>query len=257
MVERWTGDERANTASEPRKRSGAKGPASAARRESEGEALRARMRRFEIITEADARTLDIGATVELTAGGHVTPLARDTLAARRVTVIRADAADETLPGDLAPVTDITRVAIGCDHTGLAIKRALIAHLRGRGVAVADIGTNSADPVDYPDIAGAVARSVARREADAGIAIDGGGIGSAIAANKVRGVRAAMCLNETMARYSREHNGANVLTLGTSLLDGADAAIRIVEMWMGTPMREARYIRRLLKIRRLEDTFARG
>jgi len=214
------------------------------------------MKTFDIITEADARTLDIGATVELTAGGHVTPLARDTLAARRVTVIRAGSADETLPDDLVPASDIKRVAIGSDHTGLAIKRALIGHLRGRGVAVLDVGTNSTDPVDYPDIAGAVARSVARRESDAGIAIDGAGIGSAIAANKVRGVRAALCLNETMARYSREHNGANVLTLGTSLIDGPDTATRIVETWMGTPMTEARYIRRLLKIRRLEDTLAR-
>ena len=214
------------------------------------------MKVFDIITESDARTLDIGATVELTAGGHVTPLARDTLSARRLTVIRAGSADESLPADLAPAPDIKRVAIGSDHTGLAIKRALIDHLRGRGVAVLDVGTNSTDPVDYPDIAGAVARSVARRESDAGIAIDGAGIGSAIAANKVRGVRAALCLNETMARYSREHNGANVLTLGTSLIEGADAATRIVDMWMGTPMREARYIRRLLKIRRLEDTFAR-
>lgn len=214
------------------------------------------MQRFEIITEADARTIDIGATVELTAGGHVTPLARDTLSARRVTVVRAGSTDEMLPADLAPPSDIRRVTVGSDHTGLAIKRALIDYLRGRGVAVVDVGTNSAEPVDYPDIAGAVARSVARRESDAGIAIDGAGIGSAIAANKVRGVRAAMCLNETMARYSREHNGANVLTLGTSLIDGPDAAIRIVEMWMGTPMREARYIRRLLKIRRLEETFSR-
>jgi ribose 5-phosphate isomerase B len=214
------------------------------------------MKRFEIITEADARTIDIGATVELTAGGHVTPLARDTLSARRITVVRAGSTDETLPADLAPTSDIRRVAIGSDHTGLALKRALVTYLRGRGVAVVDVGTNTADPVDYPDIAGAVARSVARGESDAGIAIDGAGIGSAIAANKVRGVRAAMCLNETMARYSREHNGANVLTLGTSLIDGPDAATRIVEIWMGTPMREARYIRRLLKIRRLEDTFAR-
>jgi ribose 5-phosphate isomerase B len=214
------------------------------------------MKRFEIITEADARTIDIGATVELTAGGHVTPLARDTLSARRITVVRAGSTDETLPADLAPTSDIRRVAIGSDHTGLALKRALVTYLRGRGVAVVDVGTNTADPVDYPDIAGAVARSVARGESDAGIAIDGAGIGSAIAANKVRGVRAAMCLNETMARYSREHNGVNVLTLGTSLIDGPEAATRIVEMWMGTPMREARYIRRLLKIRRLEDSFAR-
>jgi ribose 5-phosphate isomerase B len=214
------------------------------------------MKQFDIITETDARTIDIGATVELRAGGHVTPLAQDTLAARRVTVVRAGSHDPTLPADLAPVTDIKRVAIGSDHTGLAIKSALVSYLRGRGVAVVDLGTNSTDPVDYPDIAGAVARSVARRESDAGIAIDGAGIGSAIAANKVRGVRAALCLNETMARYSREHNGANVLTLGVTLINGPDAATRIVEMWMGTPMREARYIRRLLKIRRLEDAFSR-
>jgi ribose 5-phosphate isomerase B len=97
----------------------------------------------------------------------------------------------------------------------------------------------------------VARAVARREADAGIVIDGAGIGSAIAANKVRGVRAAMCPDETIARYSREHNGANVLTLGSMLLAGPDAAIRIVDVWLATAMREPRYLRRLLKIRRLE------
>jgi len=214
------------------------------------------MKRFDIITEADARTLDVGATVELAASGHVTPLARDTLSARRVTVVRAGSADEGLPADLVPVSDIRRVIVGSDHTGLAMKRVLVDHLRGRGLAVLDAGTNTTDPVDYPDIAGAVARSVARGESDAGIAIDGAGIGSAIAANKVRGVRAAMCLTETIARYSREHNGANVLTLGTSLIDGPDAAIRIVDTWLGTPMREARYIRRLLKIRRLEERFDR-
>ena len=210
------------------------------------------MKRFDIITEADARTLDIGATVELSAGGHVTPLAKDTLAARRVTVIPAGSADASLPGDLVPVSDIRRVAIGSDHTGLAMKKAILQHLRARAVAVTDVGTETADPVDYPDIAGAVARMVARDEADAGIVIDGAGIGSAIAANKVRGIRAAMCTDETIARYSREHNGANVMTLGSTLLPGPDAAIRIVDMWLGTPMREARYIRRLLKVRRLEE-----
>ncbi|MFL6280208.1 MAG: ribose 5-phosphate isomerase B [Vicinamibacterales bacterium] len=214
------------------------------------------MKVFDIITEADARTLDIGATVELSAGGHVTPLARDTLASRRVTVIRAGSRDEWLPPDLAPASDIRRIVIGSDHTGVTMKRALVDHLRGRGLAVIDVGTNTSESVDYPDIAAAVARSVARGESDAGIAIDGAGIGSAIAANKVRGVRAAMCSTETMARYSREHNGANVLTLGTSLVDGPDAAIRIVEIWLGTAMREARYIRRLLKIRRLEERFAK-
>lgn len=215
------------------------------------------MKRFDIITEADARTLEIGATVELAAGGHVTPLARDTLAARRVTVVAAGTIDAMLPEGLAPVADVRRVSIGSDHSGVALKRAIVAQLRGRGLAVTDMGTDSDEPVDYPDIAGAVARSVARGEADAGIVIDGAGIGSAIAANKVRGIRAAMCPDETIARYSREHNGANVLTLGTSLLDGPADALRIVDVWLGTPMREARYIRRLLKIQRLEDRFARG
>jgi ribose 5-phosphate isomerase B len=212
------------------------------------------MKRFDLITEADARVLDIGATVELAAGGHVTPLAHDTLASRRVTVVSAGSADASQGGDLVPVADIRRVAIGCDHTGLQMKRALVAHLRGRGIAVEDAGTDTTEPVDYPDVAGRVATSVARKESDAGIVIDGAGIGSAIAANKVRGIRAVMCTTETIARYSREHNGANVITLGSSLIDGPDAAIRIVDTWIGTPMREARYIRRLLKIRRMEERF---
>ena len=210
------------------------------------------MKRFEIITEADARTLDLGATVELAKGGHITPLAKDTLAARRVTVIAAGTADASLPDDLAPPSDVRRVVVGNDHTGIAMKKAIVQHLRGRGIAVTDIGTDKTEPVDYPDIAGQVARTVARREADAGIVIDGAGIGSCIAANKIRGVRAAMCTDETIARYSREHNGANVMTLGSTLLPGPETAIRIVDVWLATPMREARYIRRLLKIRRLEQ-----
>jgi len=210
------------------------------------------MKRFDIITEADARRLDIGATVELTAGGVVTPLAKDTLSARRVTVVPAGSLDPALPADLAPPADVRRVTIGSDHSGVALKRSLVAHLRGRGIAVLDVGTDGAEPVDYPDIAAAVAKSVARKEADAGIVIDGAGIGSAIAANKIRGIRAAMCQDETTARYAREHNGANVLSLGSSLVPSVEAAIRIVEVWLATPMREARYIRRLLKIRRLEE-----
>ena len=209
------------------------------------------MLKFDIITEADARTIDIGATVELAAGGHVTPLAKDTLAARRVTVVGAGSRDAGAAARLVPAAEIRRVAIGSDHTGVALKRALVQHLRGRGLAVSDLGTDGSAAVDYPDIAGAVALAVARREVDAGIAIDGAGIGSAIAANKVRGVRAAMCPDETIARYSREHNGANVITLGSTLLAGADAAIRIVEVWLGTAMREERYIRRLAKIEALE------
>jgi ribose 5-phosphate isomerase B len=206
------------------------------------------MTTFEIITETDARTLEPGSTVTLKPGGHVTPLALDTLRERRITVLR-NVVDESLAG-LAPVADIRSVAIGSDHTGVALKSAIRDDLRKNGRSVLDVGTGTSDPVDYPDIAGQVARLVARREVDAGIVIDGAGIGSAMAANKIRGVRAAMCLNKTLARYSREHNGANVLTLGATLVSTAEAA-EIVATWLSTPMGEARYLRRLAKINALE------
>jgi len=211
------------------------------------------VRRFGIITEADARQIEPGSTVELEKGGHVTPLARDTLAARRVTVVPAGHVDPAIPPDLAPVSPATRIAIGSDHGGVALKAALLDHLRKAGKAVVDHGTHGPDPVDYPDIAASVARAVTRREADAGIVIDGAGLGSAIAANKVRGIRAAMCTTTTLARYAREHNGTNVLTLGSTLVSTAEAK-DIVDTWLATPTREARYLRRLVKVRRLEENF---
>ena len=206
------------------------------------------MKSFDIITEADARGLEIGSSVALKPGGHVTPLAADTLKARRITVL-GSIAEASLDG-LAPVADIKSIAIGSDHSGVALKAALRDHLRQRGLSVLDIGTDGPDPVDYPDIAAQVARLVARKEVDAAIVIDGAGIGSAIAANKIAGARAAMCTDKTLARYSREHNGANVLALGATLIS-VDDAKAIVETWLGTPMGEARYIRRLAKIRALE------
>jgi len=211
------------------------------------------LRRFGIITEADARQIEPGTTVELEKGGHVTPLARDTLQARRVTVVPEGTVDPAIPPDLAPVSPAVRIAIGSDHGGVALKAALIDHLRKAGKAVVDHGTNSPDPVDYPDIAATVARAVTRREADAGIVIDGAGLGSAIAANKIRGVRAAMCTTPTLARYAREHNGTNVLTLGATLVSVAEAR-DIVDTWISTPTRDARYLRRLVKVRRLEENF---
>jgi ribose 5-phosphate isomerase B len=211
------------------------------------------VRRFSIISESDARQIEPGTTVELEVKGHITPLAADTLRERRVTVVPAGAVDPAIPADLAPVTPVRRVVIGSDHTGLAMKAAIIAHLRGAAIAVEDVGTHTADAVDYPDIAAAVAKAVARDEADAGIVIDGAGLGSTIAANKVRGIRAAMCLNVTLARYAREHNGANVLALGSTLIDNA-TALSIVDTWLSTPTKEARYLRRLIKVRRLEERF---
>jgi ribose 5-phosphate isomerase B len=209
-------------------------------------------KRFDIITEADARVLEPGSTVRLAARGHITPLAADTLRERRITVIGEDMR-ATPPGlSLVPVADVRRIVIGSDHAGFELKAHLVAVLRSRGLQVQDAGTIEKTPVDYPDVAAAVAKIVARQEADAGIVIDGSGLGSAIAANKIGGIRAAMCLNETLARYSREHNGANVLTLGATLLN-PDEAVAIVLRFIETPMREPRYIARLEKIARLEHS----
>jgi ribose 5-phosphate isomerase B len=207
------------------------------------------MKTFDMITESDARTLAPGETVMLARGGHITPLAQDTLKERRVTVVRDG---RTAPDDrtLAPAADIRRVAIASDHTGVALRRDVTAFLRSRGLAVDDLGTDGTEPVDYPDVAASVADLVARGDADGGIVIDGAGIGSAIAANKVKGVRAVMAPNQTIARYAREHNGANVLTLGATLVSPEEARA-IVTTWLTTPMREPRYIARLAKIRDLE------
>ena len=208
------------------------------------------MKRFEIITEADARVIEVGDTVALKKGGHVTPLAADTLKARRVTVLSEDILDRSDEA-LAPAADIRRVAIGSDHSGLLLKAAIVAALRRKGIAVDDLGTLTADPVDYPDTAARVAKSVARGEADAGIVIDGAGIGSSIAANKVRGIRAAVCHDQTMARYAREHNGANVLSLGSTIVQPREA-LEVLDVWLNTSMKEPRYIRRLAKIQALES-----
>jgi ribose 5-phosphate isomerase B len=201
-----------------------------------------------MVTEADARVLDYGSTIVLVAGGHITPLAHDTLKERRITVVPGGTDPDA--ADLAPVAAIRTVAIAGDHTSLVLKSAIVQHLRGRGVAAHDLGTATSDPVDYPDTACVAALAVARGEADAAIVIDGAGLGSTIAANKVPGARAAMCLNQTLARYARQHNGANVLALGSTLVT-KDQALEIVDTFLDTPMRDARYIRRLAKIRDLE------
>ncbi len=206
------------------------------------------VKRFQMITESDARVLERGTTIVLVRGGHVTPLALDTLRDRRISVVRESGALDS--GSLAPTADIRTVAVAGDHTSLALKAAIVQHLRSRGIAAHDLGTTTSEPVDYPDTAAAAATSVARGEADAGIVIDGAGLGSAIVANKVPGVRAAMCLNQTLARYARQHNGANVLALGATLVS-KDEGLVIVDTFLETPMREPRYIRRLDKIRDLE------
>jgi ribose 5-phosphate isomerase B len=201
-----------------------------------------------MVTEADARVLEYGGTIVLATGGHITPLALDTLRERRIAVVREGS--DPASASLAPAASVRVVAVAGDHTSLPLKAAIVQHLRGRGIAAHDLGTSSTEAVDYPDTAAAAAIQVARGEAHAGIVIDGAGLGSTIAANKIAGVRAAMCLNQTLARYARQHNGCNVLALGSTLIS-RDEALTIVDTFIDTPMLEARYIRRLAKIRDLE------
>ena len=142
------------------------------------------------------------------------------------------------------------IAVGADHGGVAMKNAIAEHLRTAGFPVTDLGTNSSDAVDYPDFAVAVARAVASKKATFGIMVDGAGIGSCMAANKVAGVRAAMCYDVTTAANAREHNGANVLTLGGGML-GTRLALAIVDTFLSTPFAGGRHAKRVEKIDALD------
>lgn len=138
------------------------------------------------------------------------------------------------------------IAVGADHGGYVLKQKLISHLGDQGFQVVDCGTSGQESVDYPDFAHAVARCVSVGECSLGIIIDGAGIGSSMVANKVPGVRAALCYDISSARNSREHNHANVLTLGAGLL-GGDLARQIVDVWIATPWGGGRHARRAAMI----------
>lgn len=143
-----------------------------------------------------------------------------------------------------------RIAIGSDHRGFAIKSKIIAYLQQTGHEVLDAGTSSAQSVDYPDYARVVADQVAHHEADRGILICGSGIGMCIAANKVRGIRAANCHDEFTAEMSRRHNDVNVLCLSADML-GERMIDRMIEIWLTTEFEGGRHARRVEKISELE------
>jgi len=147
------------------------------------------------------------------------------------------------------------VAIGADHGGFALKAVLARHLADKGFGVTDCGTNGPDAVDYPDFAHVVARLVATGACVAGVVIDGAGIGSAMAANKVPGVRAANAHDTSMARNAREHNYANVLTLGARMI-GEGMALEIVDTFLATPWGAERHGTRVAKITDIEQRYSR-
>jgi len=145
------------------------------------------------------------------------------------------------------------VSIGADHGGFSLKESLKIFLIDSGYEVIDCGTNDKSPVDYPDFAVAVARLVISGKAWRGIMIDGAGIGSCIAANKVPGIRAAMCYDHATAVNSREHNNANMLTLGAGLI-GENLAQQIVKTWLDTEFLGGRHARRVEKIESIEKQY---
>jgi ribose 5-phosphate isomerase B len=143
-----------------------------------------------------------------------------------------------------------KIALGADHAGYQLKDRIKQHLQLRGIDVRDEGTSSAESVDYPDYARAVAHDVSEQRADLGILVCGSGIGMAITANKIDGIRAANVSTEYEAQMSREHNNANVLALGARIIT-ADDALRIVDKWLTTPFAGGRHERRVEKIMAIE------
>lgn len=139
-----------------------------------------------------------------------------------------------------------RIAVASDHAGYRYKCAIIAWLAARGVEVMDFGAPSEDPVDYPDFIRPAAVAVAAREADAGIVFGGSGNGEAMAANRIHGVRCAVCWNHESARYARAHNDANMIAIGQRLV-APDAVAGIVETWLSTQFEGGRHIRRIQKL----------
>ena len=226
-----------------------------------------------LVTEVDVQAVPIGGRISIPPRALVTPLARQMALERHVTLVDAGTAPKPSPvyasrtnpvpagqrtsvssdfGELSRAVEAT-VAIGADHGGYELKEMLKSYLGELGYRVVDCGTDSTNSVDYPDFALAVARLVAQGRARRGIAVDGAGIGSCMAANKVPGVRAAMCYDQATAVNSREHNHANVLTLGAGMI-GPNLARQIVKAWLETPSGGGRHARRVGKIMEIERRF---
>jgi ribose 5-phosphate isomerase B len=205
------------------------------------------------LTEQRLAALPPGTTLHLAPDQIITPLARDLARERGITVLEP-------PGALQPIeratSTVKTVALGADHGGYELKQTLRAYLTELGYTPLDCGTFSTEAVDYPDYALAVAELVAGGRAWRGIAIDGAGIGSCMTANKVPHIRAALCYDQATAVNSREHNDANVLTLGAGLI-GATLARQIVKTWLSTPFGGGRHARRVDKITAIEQRFLKS
>ncbi len=216
------------------------------------------MTRARAITEAEVRrAAGASRTLAVAKGTVVTPAARDLAKQLGVALVsQSDVSREPGAGPSAPdagpapASRLPVIALGADHGGFPMKEHLKTVLTELGYNVLDVGTNGTAAVDYPDFAVRVARAVAEARAWRGIMVDGAGIGSSMAANKVAGIRAALCYDLTTAQNAREHNDANVLTLGGTLL-GPRLAAEIVRAFLATPFGGGRHQRRVDKINALD------
>jgi len=200
-----------------------------------------------VITELEVRAASPGDTLRIDESAILTPLAQDLVRERGVQlerVRRRTAARKK------------KIALGADHGGFEMKTEVKRVLAELGHDHQDLGTHSIEAVDYPDYAHLVARAVASGSCDLGIMIDGAGIGSCMVANKIPGVRAAMCYDEASARNSREHNGANVLTLGGKMISTERMRV-IVLAWLSTELTEDRHRRRVDKITEIEREYVKN
>jgi ribose 5-phosphate isomerase B len=191
-----------------------------------------------VITEDDVRGLESGSVLQIAETARLTPLAADIVSEKKIEIVRRVPRHGSKNSRL--------IAVGADHGGFKMKEDLRSFLTELGHKVQDLGTYSEEAVDYPDFAHAVAKAVSEGTSDVGIIIDGAGVGSAMTANKVPGVRAAACYSVVVARNSREHNGANVLTLGSKTISSAEMR-EIVSAWLNTEITEDRHKKRVAKI----------
>ncbi len=203
-----------------------------------------------LLTAEEVEGHEPGSTITVEPGVLVTPMARETALGKDITIqeVKADT-----PGATPAPASGKMVAIGADHGGYQVKEMLKGYLEELGYRPMDMGTHSQESVDYPDFAYAVALSGASGKAFRGIVIDGAGIGSCMVANKVPGIRAAMCYDEATAVNSRAHNDANVLTLGSGLL-GPSLIKQIVKTWLAGAYEGDRHQRRIDKMMAVEARY---
>jgi ribose 5-phosphate isomerase B len=200
-----------------------------------------------VITEDDVRGLERGAVLRIGEDARLTPLAADIVNEKKIEIVRRTSRRGSKASKI--------IAVGADHGGFKMKEDLKTLLTELGHRAQDFGAYSEEAVDYPDFAHAVARAVSNGTADLGIVVDGAGVGSAITANKVPGVRAAACYSVEVARNSREHNDANVLTLGSKTITSAQMR-EIVTTWLSSEISEERHRKRVAKIDAIQRQYQR-